>query len=443
MNKGGKLVLLLWFLWVVISWFALLFLFSDANKQVTPNTQNSTWMTTETQTTDDHILSLDSLSSWDSELVILLPAYFYNDWFKTLSRDLLLKENIKISYKTLPNLASYKQFLLSWWTEQDIDIFLLPLDWITWFPAKKRSLWEVMSPYFHALFTPWLLDEVTSVMPYAIDPMVTFIHTTTPPSTISMESFFSYSMLWKKRNTLSIPLLLWAGKNDVKLLELWRESFEHYTEIIYQLLKQFVLWKDKTALTYFLELSPKNVSYAYDYAHFKQAYQTIEKRNPSCKIVPSACIFAYNLADIRLGFLSDQGLFPLYFSWSSLDSSSIQLAWFPLSTPSYPVRGRWFVISSWATHSYASLVFLQHYLLQTMDWWTWLRATTLSASPTIMQEQLIAPNYQQLASSSSWFTFIQWSLTSLQDFFATTKTLEMLLWTYNSFSYLSAVERDW
>lgn len=443
MNKGSKLVLLLWFLWVVISWFALLFLFSDnPDGQIdTPGSQTiTTWDISDIQ---DSILSLTTLASWDTELTILLPAYLYNEGFKTLSRELLLKENIKISYKTISTLSAYKQFLLSWWDQQWIDILLLPLDWTTWFPVKKWSLGEVLSPYFHSLFTPWLLEETTTIMPYAIDPMITFVHTTDQMSAITMETFFSYSMLWSQKNKLSIPLLLGVGNNDVRLLELWRESFEHYTDILYQLLKQFVQGKDKWSLTYFLDLSPKNISYAYDYAHFKQTYQTIEKRNASCGILPSACLFAYNFADIRLGFLSDQWLFPLYFSWASLDISRVQFAAFPLSTSSYPVRWRWFVVSSWATHNYASLVFLKHYLLQTMDGWNSLWTTTLWAAPAIMQQQLLLPLYQNIASYSSWFTLLQWSLTSLQDFFATTKTLDMLLWTYNSFSYLSTVERDW
>jgi hypothetical protein len=98
-----------------------------------------------------------------------------------------------------------------------------------------------LSPYFHYIFASYINQKEVSFVPYAIDPLVTYVASSTNLSAkqLHMSDIFSYMMLWKKDKQSSVPFLFGVGKNDIRLLEKNRESFPNYFSFMYHLIYQF------------------------------------------------------------------------------------------------------------------------------------------------------------------------------------------------------------
>lgn len=438
MQKFSKILLIFWMIGIGASVYFLFFVspsetipLTDWQTLPSPPLSGREIKDTTWSIIKNDILSLNMPESEDKTLRVLIPKYLYHDGFKQLARDLLLDQNIKVSYKTVASLEAYKQLLSSGVENYNIDIALVPVDWLDGFATTAFDFSEPLNAYFHPLFASRLSGNISHIMPYALDPLVTYVHTWVNIPNTSLEQLFSYSMLRNQKKQRSMPLV-W-----------WKWNFEHADEILYYLLADIVAAQDWSAINYFLDLYDMKLTYTYTRERMLQMVTALAKRNTSCETFPSLCLFAYGFADMRFWYLSDQILISQSFTgeWTSTD---YLFRSFPHhDTNDYFMRWWAFIVLPNTTHWYTSMQFLKHYLDTTLSWSDTLWTGMLSASPLVFDQQIGQKAYADIENFSSYFVLMHGGLTTQKDFLSATPTLDLLKGSYNPMSYLSMITRTW
>jgi len=460
-------------LWIGIIWlfFSIIYLFSntpDKNQNTISKLQNTKIEKTEdkiTRTADktsyiqeenysnkneEYIQSKQNKKelTQQNEILIIMPGYFFNNDFIALAKKIKEKENIIIKYQSFENLQQYKNFLnqVNTW-KNNADIFLIPTDRITTLEQnhiKKINTNEDINTFFNQIFSHYNTTENYSFIPHAIDPLVTFIwhNTNLETNNRTMWKTLSYLTLWQTEKSLSLPILRGISKNDIRLLEINKESFPNYFSILYNLIYQFKQKNNIKAIEEMLQLSKIESEYKRDYVRFIEIIKRIEKRNTHCQDFPDICLFSYKFGDIKFGYLSDLVIWDKYFSDSNRTFSDIDIVNFPISSDVYKVRWRWFVINKDSEKDKAVDIFFQYYLQAWVNNEFALRNNIRSAHNTIFDFQKTQKKYQNILKYEKQFSLIHNGRDLQNNFLQNTETIDLLKWTIWAKEYLERLDRN-
>ena len=377
-----------------------------------------------------------------NEIVVMIPKWFFNDWFEQLSKQIFQQTWILVRYQKMENLAEYKKYLIENQT-WSVDIYLLPSDWLKNFSWKNINLWEDIKPYFHSIFAEFINDNKIWFVPYSIDPLVTFVNKNSAYSqdVIDTKNLFSYVVSWKRSKSMAIPFLFGAGENDVKLLEKNQESFPDYFTFWYNLIYQFKKWKNTIWLNSFFDTINFNSDYKWDLLEFKKLVINIAKRNPNCKDHPSICLFSYRFADIIFGFVSDQNIIN-NFTWWGIWLDNVSIYNFPISSDDYKIRAWWFVVDDDSLHDNQVDYFLKMYIktsiLNSLPLWD----NNLSAFNNIFQIQKIQKRYENILKYESKFSLMYNEINLQENFIKKTNLINLLKWGYKTDLFLNNLDRE-
>lgn len=359
-----------------------------------------------------------SSSGW--LLTILMPGRFYNKGFQQLAQKIKTDYNITIHYKTIENIAYFRQIIRWQKKSEDIDVYLVPSDRMQWYQGKNIWVNEDITPYFDAVFSKYISGESTTFIPYAIDPLITIIsdtNTTLPNTPLTFKDIASFIVEQWAKNKIRIPLVRWIDKNDKRLLEQWGESFPNYFLITYTLINEILAWWDSNDLNIFENtINDPSISRR-TYANFKLTFSKLLKKNKYCVTFPDICIIAYNLWDSKFGFLSDIAIQKKYFGWSGQITTPMFYG-FPVTTGGYKVRWRWFVGDQNSKNDENMRIFLREYLAAGVQNTIPLWEDTLSAFNTIFDIQKIQKKYEPILQFQSVFSLMRYGPTLQQDFLA-------------------------
>lgn len=385
-------------------------------------------------------LKVWSNDSW--EVIVMLPTYFYNDWFLQLAAKIYQNAWILVKYKTVSTLSEYKKILsLSWYYTWKIDLYLIPSDRLESFSWKKINLGEDIRPYFHHVFSDYMSQNTTFV-PYIIDPLVTFLYSKAiyQKNLIDVKSLFSYIVSWKQTKKSSIPLLFGAGKDDIGLMNKWVESFPDYFSFWYNIIFQLKKGNNVDSLKSLLDTVNFNSDYKRNLLAFKKLVINISKRNPLCKTYPSMCIFSYRYADIAFGFVSDQILINQFTGWW-IWLENVLLYNFPTTSDIYKVRWWWFVASAGSKNMTQIDYFLKMYIrssvLNSLPLWE----NSLSSFNNIFQIQKIQERYENILRYEPNFSLIYGKINDQEDFVKKTNLTDLLAWKTKAEVFLGGL--DW
>jgi len=454
MNKHlPKIILIIGIIWLTSS---LLYLISipqwekssnknntyiqENNKKIEDNKNN-------TKTEEENINIDNTTIQTDNKLTVLLPSYFFNDAFINLAKDIKEKENIIIKYQTIENLEEYKLFL-DWHSKQNItaDIFLIPTDRLQWLESNikkielEKNTW--LSAYFHPIFQYLSSQENYTLVPFSIDPLVTFIwqEVNFNNPKVTPWNILSFLILNKPKRTVDMPLLRWISKNDIRLLENERESFTHYFQILYNFLYQINLNGNIEILEQFQKIYTNDIQYKRDYIKFKEIIKKIEKRNTNCSTFPNICLFAYKFGDIRFWFMSDIIILEKYFNDSNRKENEIKILNFPLADDVYKVRWRVFVINKSNKDDIQTKKFFQYYLKAWVNnsynlWWK-----NISAFTNIYNLQTTQKKYNNIIKYEQNFSILYQSIDLQKDFIKKTSTIKFLKWDLSTDEFLNKIK---
>lgn len=179
----------------------------------------TTSLPTKIQTHPNDPLAANLTFTGAGEVTVLLPASLYHEGWKKFAQELLFQHNILVRYKTVATLHDYKQLLLSGGLNAyQIDIALIPLDWLSGMDTRMIDFKESLIPYFHPLFSSLLTSQVISFVPYALDPLLTFTVADTPLTSSSTPQLLSYILMWNKKRPKGFPLVRGIQDADLTLL---------------------------------------------------------------------------------------------------------------------------------------------------------------------------------------------------------------------------------
>ena len=376
-----------------------------------------------------------------------MPGHFFNDDFIALAKKIKEKEKITIKYQSFENLQQYQSFLRQDGTgENNADLFLVPTDRLSSLDQKhikKIKTNEDISTFVNPLFLHYNQEENYSFMPHAIDPLVTFIgkNTNLDINNWTIGKTLSYLTIWQTEKSLSLPILRGVSKNDIRLLEINKESFPNYFSLLYNFLYQFKQDNNIKDLEAMLQLSKVESKHKRDYVRFIEIIKRIEKRNPHCKDFPDICLFAYKFGDIKFGYLSDLVIWNEYFSDANRTFGDIDIVNFPISSDVYKVRGRGFVVNKDSEADEAINTFFQYYLQAGVNNEFALRNNIRSAHNAIFDFQKTQKKYQNILKYEKQFSLIHNGRDLQDEFFKSTETLNLLKWKTTAKEYLNILDR--
>lgn len=335
-----------------------------------------------------------------------MPGRFYNDGFTQLTQLLKKKYDLTLRYKKIDNIWYYKKIIAGKEKVDGIDLYLAPTDRLGNYQGKQIALSEDIIPYVHSIFSTLfaLLEKGGggeaeggfTFIPYALDPLVTLTPSTTIlnyENKLTFQDIANFITSENKANKIQMPILRWLDKNDKKILEQGNESFPDYFIITYSIIRQIYASQRESDYDIILDTINNPAVSKWSYANFKITFNKLLKKNTNCISFPDICIIAYNLGDIKFGFLSDANIQERYFWWTGSKITQLTIYNFPTATDRYDVRGRGFVADRNTQNDEAIKIFAKEYTQAWANNSMPLRQDTLSAFNAVLDIQKIQKKY--------------------------------------------------
>jgi hypothetical protein len=459
-NKEFKTLLILWIVSIVISGLAL-YSFKDVKFKNTKKLQENNLeqqeieqeleqeyqellQNNQSQTSNNNNV-VDNLKSslkttW--ELSIIIPQFFLNSGFLEIW-NILKEKEIITTINTIPNLSQYKKLIIESGLKNN-DIYLLPSNWIKDLELETIDIVDNPKPYFNPIFNDLITTTNNKYIPYSIDPII-ILSKQNINIWSNRSNIFTHTTLRKQTKKSAMPLIRWIGKNDIRLLERWEGPFENYFDILYLHLTQLnsennsnTKTENISELKNMLDTENIDLDYKYNFATFKQLYQTINKRDQNCELFPAICLMSYNFGDIKFWFLSDLDILDSYFAQNDNSNSQnkFKLNNFSNSINNYPIKWRIFVVNKDNPNINLANEFFKEYLSQAVNNNTWLRNNTLSAINNIYNIQKNNPIYTDIILNENNFKLMYSNINLQENFIKDTSTIDLLKWDYNPELYL-------
>lgn len=324
------LALLIAGIWMVIRSF-----FGWWNEQSSPTFDGNTWFIEQLNETWNQNAILD-----DKEIIpkknshttikLLMPSYFYNIWRKNFAQDLYNDQNVYIDFSFIDNLNEYKDRLynpnFTWW-----DLILLPYDRANEISTRSFSFQQNVWSVFDPLISPLFSKEKINFLPFAADPMISYILSwDNIPSNFFEISEFVYNYSPKK--SLAMPLRFWITMEDFSEWFMWE-----YQDIVrYALLHYFTTYHDSQSLQSWIDT---NVFEWYNIKNISTIVNAISESK--CKDFPSICLQLYNFVWMRIWFLSDTDIVSHFFPQKKSDFDTLTQKTLPFFSIESPIRLRW------------------------------------------------------------------------------------------------------
>ncbi len=287
---------------------------------------NSTWNISDVQTWN---VNIDEEIGY-TKINVMMPKYFYNSGWKKFAQDLYNDSNIYMNFIFIDDLNSYRDKLYD--TKfSDADLFLYPYDRNEKISIKTFSSEQSIQPFFDQLLYPITQTDKNSFIPFAADPMVTYVL-----SWLSAYNFYEISELAVDRESvmpLSFPLFFGINTEDFE----WNWFKWEYQDILrYALLHYFKTNNDSVNLELRID---SNLTEKYNISDLRSILNVISATE--CKHFPSLCFQIYNFVWVRFGFLSDRDVVSAYFTWKKANFDNLSINPMPFAQLESPVRVWW------------------------------------------------------------------------------------------------------
>ena len=264
------------------------------------------------------------------------------DWFNQTSMDKIVQtlklDNIIIKWTTITG-ANYHDQLWKLMASGSVDLSLIATD-----RANDCGKWCALAFDYAQSIDQFLLSRVVDVIydshwtmiPYGLDPMVTY-HRPKYPVSGSRGALFNDILINTNDSAVagSLPLTIGIGAADKALLRSGKEPYPWYTEIIHQMMIQF--GNDQSLLEQLTTLG--DATQLRSYPRMTKAIDTIADKFPICRETVAACLVRFTVSHYGFGYLTDLIRLP------PSRQSTITYDQFPIETNYYPLRLRWFVIN--------------------------------------------------------------------------------------------------
>ncbi len=375
MSPKLKLVIIFW--WIIISlsfWVWMIIYFINAWKWW--NTQNlavdilQSWETITWSNIQQKILEKNIIENTEVKNNVDLKiekkkhniSIYTYEWlldkkrFNYISRKYKLSTDGTIKYLYESDLTQYYKKIKFLLAEKDdsFDIAIIPSEWYQWFEGYNQTYQLQikgisLTSIFHYAFQDYLMKNNLKAIPFALDPIVSFINNKEiKEKNINFQELkniiLTSDRLDKQGNQQKIPILLGV---DHKAAELFRKKDYYFTDIMYDIISiyywQAIKLKDKQPIKILMTLWEDKIYKSWDSILFKKL--TLKYRNWFCAKHKEYCLLFDRKTYLVPGFISD-----LYNISNYLDNGEsvfkkdyISVVNFPMNERlDYPVR--WWIM---------------------------------------------------------------------------------------------------
>lgn len=382
-------------------------------------------------------------------IVVVMPDHFYNKWFEDISNKLYKDYRLKVDFKTIKWISSYKDYLIDTfsWVQTGIDLFLVPTDWMRSFEdhSLKMDFTKDISMMFTSQFYDHIKADKYTMIPFSLDPFVTLMDKNFYKDSLFTLKWLSDALFiepeWPRKLFNDIRLMFWFWRNDILLLQIGKESYDDYFMFLYNIVYQAYLSLDYRLLQSFIDYSKEGNVRFRDEEKFKKFLKIASQSNPECYKFKSLCMLSNWYWDVVFGFLSYMNAYDKYFTTGKISSSDIAVYNFLNNSNEYPVRWRWFFINKYTWKLSDTLLFVNKYI---KEWSSWsnmrLWWNNLSAFNEILNKQRIQKEYSKIFEFETKFELIEWDVNIQKEFIKKTPILQVLKWEYSVEAFLDNLE---
>jgi len=327
---------------IIVLWIGMLirtFFWWNSENQKIKEPEN--WFIQDITNTWDSIWIIDTgntlIKTWENkekkdyiEIRVIMPKYFYNSWRKKFAENLYNEKKVYMNFTFIDDLNSYRN-LLSNENFDEADLFLFPYDWLDKTPTRIFSPNGTES-YFDPFIQPLLNSPRISFMPFAADPMVSYVISWH----LTQNDFSSiYDFVYNRENTVPLSFPLFFGIVGDDFYDRWFKR--EYQDIVrYALMHYFSTYKDINSLWIRID---SNEIWKYNVSILNKIQEAITA--PECQYFPSICFQIYKFVGLRFGFLSDADIVNTYFPWKKTNFDNLSITSLPYSELESPIRIRW------------------------------------------------------------------------------------------------------
>lgn len=409
------------------------------------SSQNISWsMINNVPTTWDIVVNKNDRMTW---IKVYIPSFFENNWFKNLKKKLFSSYNIKSDYVKIDNIKEYQDKLLldlaKWGS--DVDVFMVPLDWINTFKSYwyKVEFKKDISPVFNYVFYDYIRDNNYTLIPYSIDPLVTLYadNVFSNDKSLTIDDIKNSILVSDSSVTKKyyFSTLFWLWNYDVSLIKNNKELYNNYFLVLYEIVRYIAHSKDTKLFEFFISLSWEWADKYWDPIKFKKITEKFEEKYKYCSISQPLCMLSRGLWGFYFWFSSDVDIYDRFFASDSKLKQGVNVVNFPMLWDYYPVRGWWFVINKNSKNLEASNMFVNEYMKESLDGKTAFWTNTLSAFNVILDQQKLDLRYQSLSKYFDKFNLIVWDLSLQQRFVQETKIIDVLTGKYSISAFVDNI----
>lgn len=363
-------------------------------------------------------------------LTVFIPKYFQNNWRKPIIKN-LKKEKIIVRFVDYNSNKLLLKNLALWKT----DIALIDLDNLSKYkPFIDKINFknpDQISTIFNFLFNDYVTNDNFTIIPFAIDPLVTFVPKQINLEEIKFENIFKFFFLNPKyRNKLDVNI--WLDPLVWKLfLAKRKQPFENFYDILYSILFQSAIIQNTKPIKTILQRSTNKNFLLFDSLKFIKYKITLGKRIKNCNKWTDICLT--NLWKIKI----------LFWPLSYLDISNTILAeknkisnrkiynfpyyWWNV----YFIKWRGLIVNKKSHHKIQALKFINEYIKQGLNWNFKLWPNIFSAFNNIYEKQKLNLKYSKLINYEDYFELLTDTNKKMEYIIKNTKFLDVISWKYS------------
>lgn len=462
-GKARIIMIIMFVVWIIwIWWYAIWFflwwnepqLQDLSSASILWNAENNSTGANVTNNNIDAVLSWNSnlpdlvstwstITTWDvsdlsNKVYLHIPAIFNSFNLNKFKAKYEAKNNVVLIIKSYDDLNEYYNLLSTYlsWNNSNIDIFMIPTTQInnySSFAYKLKFSQSNVAWLFNRIFSDLIDNEDYTYIPYSVDPFVTiaksWLYDENKPLTLSK---IKETVLTSNQNGwFKIKFLFWVSLKDWFLLKTWKQPFEDYFLILYNLLFQSSLTSNDNILKTFLDFSDQQTFNVWSNSKFNNLVNINNNKNDKCNLYKKVCLMSNNNADAFFGFLSDLDAYQTYFPNWKVWIDDITIHNFIQEWQSYMVKWRWFFINKNSKQLKNSVLFINDYIQESVEGNTLLWWNTFSAFNSIFDKQKMNTKFANIINYTPNFYLIASSKDLQKTFMNWTKIFEVIKWTYN------------
>lgn len=386
----------------------------------------------------DNSNSVDNIVASSNNVYLHIPSFFNSFNLNKFKTKYEAKHNVTLIIKSYDDMDEYFKWLSSYLSgsNSNIDIFMIPTTRLTDYSNYAHKLefaQNNVSWLFNRIFADLVDNKDYTYIPYSIDPFVTiaksWLYEDNKQLTLSK---IKETVLTSWQNSwFKIKFLFWIWLKEWLQLKVWKQPFEDYFLIMYNLLFQSTLTSNNNVIKTFLDFADTNSFNIRSNSRFNNLINIHKKNNSKCILYKKVCLMSNNNVDAYFGFLSDLDVFQTFFANSKVNIDNISVHNFIQEWQSYMVKWRGFFINKNSKQLRNSVLFINDYIQESVEWNSLLWWNTFSAFNNIFDKQKMNLKFRNIVNYSPNFYLLTTSSELQKSFMNWTKTLDVVKWTYN------------